>query len=105
MIYTASGSTHLLRNIFHADAIVAFIVGAFTILNDEYLRAFVVYMKVGGYLVREATVFDEVEVVKGCALGRLFAVQPAFGHAADGAAGAVLEDNHRLLFALLCYLR
>jgi len=95
---------HLLRYILHADAIVAFIVSAFTILDDEYLRALMVYMKVGSYLVREAAVFDEVEVVERRAVGCLFAVQPALGHAADRAAGTVLEDNHRLLFALLCYL-
>jgi len=105
MIYTASGSTHLLRYILHADAIVAFIVSAFTILDDEYLRALVVYMKVGRDLVRQASVFDEIKIVESSAFGCLFAVQPALGHAADGAAGAVLEDNHRLLFALLCYLR
>ena len=104
MIYIAAGSTHLLRYILHADAIVAFIVSAFTILDDEYLRALVVYMKVGRDLVRQASVFNEVKVIECCAFGCLLTVQPALGHAADGAAGTVLEDDHRLLFALLCYL-
>ena len=61
---------------------MAYIKGAFTILNNEYLGRLMIYLKIFSYLAGYRSVSDEVEIIKQYFIGERVLFQPGFSHAA-----------------------
>ena len=62
-----------------------------------------VYLEHLGYLIAYGTVTDQVKVIERDILWCGHTLQPVLSHRADGAARAVLEDDHRLQLTLFNY--
>lgn len=85
----------------HVHASVAFVIDAFPLAYEQYLGGFVNYLESICNFIGDRAVTYQVEIIKQDVLRRRFSFQPAPGHSADGAPGAVLEDNDRLYMALV----
>jgi hypothetical protein len=94
-----------LAGLAEANAHVRGVVAHLTILNEQQLRRLVLDAKLAGNLPRERAVAQQIEVVDGSGGGQrslgLLALDLGLGGCADGAGGAVLENEHRVLVRLL----
>lgn len=91
-------------NVFHIDAIMAFLKHAFSVFNDENLRRLVMNMKIFCYFIGYGAIFQQIQVIEGNILRGIPAIQPHLSHRADRAPGAVLENDNRMLPAFFFYL-
>jgi len=87
------------------DAHVAFIENAFSVFDEQYLRAFVPHLENFGYLVGEGTMGNEIEEITIDGLVQGMTLQPMEYHAADAASGAMLENQLRFACRLFFDLR
>jgi hypothetical protein len=83
----------LLGYFFGGNGGMALIVNAFAISDDQYLRRFVVYAELFGYLCRQRPVVEQVEKIKINGFRRGGTLEPAEYGRADTAAGTVFENN------------
>lgn len=86
------------------DAVVTGIEDAFAVSDEKDLRRFVMHVEPFGNSLRNRAMGNEVEVVGVHAVGKVTTVEAGFGHIADGATGAVFEEQYRFVFAIANYL-
>ena len=82
---------------------MAFLVHTFAILYQQYLRRLMRYAEQLCHLIGYGAVADQVELIEFDIGGCSCTLKPAFCHAADTTAGAVLEDDNRLILTRLSY--
>lgn len=87
--------TSCIQDIFHVNGAVTFMINAFPVFDQQYLRRFVPYAITFCDRIGQIAVGDQVQVIKVNHIRQPAFVQPAFYNAADGATGAVFKNQLR----------
>ena len=74
------------------NAVMAFVVNAFPVFDQQNLGRFVVNREIVGHLVRYGSEAQQVEQVEIGGCGHFGPLKPVKRHAADRTAGTVFED-------------
>ena len=96
-------AVQLLSYFIHADAGMAFIINAFTIFDEQYLRRLMIYRKILGNFTRNVAVLNQIEIIKISILWRGASFKAVLCYATDTATGTVFENNLWFNFRPLFY--